>query len=229
MKSYSFTNITKRQMKTLAHTLSTIDGQAKGVHFFSSEKRVTDLYPVDIAMLEPTEIFPYHIVTTMGLSAFKFMKEVARAELILILPEQWKTDFSKKEYVWPVHLLQDVAFGVIKNEVGVQPHQVYQTSQKEPYETTEFIGGIVNLPELMPLEYIDEKIDFDFTRFYQLVPITAKQQNKIADIGAEKFIRFDLHDADGPLLNVPLPDVRKNAARKIDRIISQNERKLKGK
>ncbi len=229
MKSYSFGDITKRQMKTLAHTLSTIGGRAEQVHFFSSEKKVTDLYPVDIAMLEPTEIFPYHIVTTVGLSAFKFMKDVARAELILMLPLEWKTTFSKKEYLWPINLLQDIAFNVIKNEVGVLPYQVYQTTEKEPYETTEYVGGIVNFPEFMPLEFIDEKIDFDYTRFYQLVPITAKQHNKIADIGAEKFIRFDLHDANGPLLNISLPDVRKNAAKKIDKIISHNERKLKGK
>ena len=230
MEPYSFDDITDRQLKTLAHTLSTIGGTAEQVHYFKSEQSVYDLYPMDIAVIEPTEFFDYFVVTTMGLSAYKFPDEVARAELVMILPSEWKADFSKWEYFWPVKLMQDIAFGIIKNKVGVLPLKVFEMAGEDsPYETTNFIGGIVNFPELFPVEYIDEKIDYDYTRFYQIIPLTKKQMDKIKDIGASKFIQFDLHDAEGPLLNVEVPDVKKNAGKKIDKIISHNERSLKGK
>lgn len=228
MEPYSFDNTTERQYKTLAHTLSTIGGKAEQVHFFKSEHNPFDLYPVDIAVIEPTEEFENFIVTTVGLSAYKFMKDFARAELIIILPKEWKADFTKWEYYWPVKLLQDIAFGIINNKAGVVPFQLFEMAD-EPYETTNVVGGIVILPEIMPIEFIEEKIDYDYTRFYQLIPVTKKQVDKIKDIGADKFIQFDLHDADGPLLNVEVPDVKKNAGKKIDRIISHNERILKGK
>ncbi|NCB48215.1 MAG: suppressor of fused domain protein [Clostridia bacterium] len=229
MEPYSFDDITDRQLKTLAHTLSTIGGTAEQVHFFKSEQDWVNLFPVDIAIIEPTEIFEYFIVTTVGLSAFKFSDGTARAELIMLLPKDWKVNPSKQEYFWPVKLMKDIALSAVKNKVGVVPLQVYQIQEEEPYETTKFIGGIVNLPELFPVEYIDEKIGVDYTRFYQVVPITKKQLDKINDIGSVKFIRFDLHDAEGPLLNVEVPDVKKNEGKKIDRIISHNERTLKGK
>lgn len=230
MEPYSFDDITDRQLKTLAHTLSTVGGKAEQVHYFKSEQDLFDLYPVDVAVLEPTEFFDYFIVTTMGLSAYKFPDEIARAELIMLLPSEWKANFSKWEYFWPVKLLQDIAFGVIKNKSGVVPFQVHQIADAtEPYETTNFIGGIVNFPELFPVEYVDEKIGIDYTRFYQIIPVTKEQVDKINDIGPAKFIQFDLHDAEGPLLNVEVPDVKKNEGKKIDRIISHNERTLKGK
>lgn len=230
MEPYSFDNITDRQLKTLAHTLSTIDGKAEQVHLLKTEQSPYDLYPVDVAVIEPTESFDYHIVTTVGLSAYKFLKDVARAELIMILPHEWKTTFSKWEYYWPVKMMQDIAFGIINKKMGVLPHQLFEmTDPDDPYETTNFIGGIVNFPEILPVQYVDEKIEYDYTRFYQVVPVTKKQMEKIKDIGAGKFIQFDLHDADGPLLNVEIPDVKKNAGKKIDRIISHNERTLKGK
>jgi len=230
MEPYSFDDITDRQLKILAHTLSTTGGTAEQVHLFKSEKDPFDLYPVDVAMLEPTKFFEYYIVTTVGLSAYKFSSKVARAELIMLLPKEWKADFSKWEYFWPVKLMQDIAFGIINNKASVLPLQLFEmTDAGNPYETTSFVGGIVNFPELFPVEYVDEKIDYDYTRFYQVVPVTKKQVDKIKDIGSDKFIQFDLHDADGPLLNVEVPDVKKNAGKKIDKIIAHNERTLKGK
>lgn len=55
MEPYSFDDITDRQLKTLAHTLSTVGGKAEQVHYFKSEQDLFDLYPVDVAVLEPTE------------------------------------------------------------------------------------------------------------------------------------------------------------------------------
>jgi hypothetical protein len=229
MKPNSFEKLTDRQMKVLAHTLAFVNGTAEQVHYFNSEKSVYDLYPVDVAVIEPTKSFNNFIVTTVGLSAYKF-EQFARAELVLFLPSEWKTDFSKWEYFWPVKFLQDVAFGVVNSEQGIFPGQLRVLNDtSNPYQTTDVVGGVVNYPEIMPVKFIEEKIDYDFTRFFQIVPITKSQLEKVQDVGVDKFTKFDLHDADGPLLNIDVPDVPKSEGKRIDEIIAHNERNLKGK
>ncbi len=228
MQPYSREKLTDRQLAVLDHIISFAGATADQVHYFTNRSPF-DIFPVDVAVVKPSEISPYFIVSTVGLSAYKPMNELARAELVILLPEGWKTDFAKMEYFWPVKMLQDISRGLINKDKGVFIEQLMELDEDDPYETTDFVGGIVTFPELMPLEFIEKKIDYDYTRFFELVPVTGKQVKKIGDIGADKFIQFDLHDADGPVLNVEVPDVKRNAGKKIDMIISHNERSLKGK
>ena len=92
-------------------------------------------------------------------------------------------------------------------------------------EFSDAIGGIVTLPEMYPLTMFEREIGESFTRFFQIVPVTKADVQKMDEVGPLQFIQFDLHDSEGPLMIVKL---KERQVEGIDKLIRQNETALKG-
>lgn len=222
-------NLTDRQASVLAHYVGVLGFDTQKMHYFKSEEFLEDANgPIDIVIFEPTSEFKYFLITTAGLSAYRTSEDFAPVELFMILPKTWKTDFERAEFSWPVFFLRDIAYSIAKSSRGVFPPQVYATSDKNYLAGTDSIGGVLVFPEMTTLDLIEEKIDGLYTRFFQIVPINKNEKAKIEDVGLGNFIEFDLHNAEGPVLVVKDPQVKKGVTA-LDKIIEHNEKSLKGK
>lgn len=228
MEPYFRKDITDRQAQVVSFFMAALDSDEDRIHYIKSEEYFSDLYPIDIAVFEPTKYFDYYVAMTAGLSNYRFDSNFARSELVMVLPKTWKPIFDKEEYYWPLQILLDVAYGVVQNNMGTMLGQVYLPRQNEkPYTSySDAIGGILTLPEMFPIEMYDVEIENSYTRFLQVVPISKKDLEKIEEIGPNKFIEYDLHDSEGPQIAVKLQE---KPLAGIDRIIKQNEETLKNK
>ena len=222
-------NISDRQADVLAHYVDILGLDADAMEYFKAEEFIDDKGgPIDIAIFEPTESFGYYLATTAGLSAYRTSKNFAPVELFMILPPSWKTDFNRDEYYWPVEFLKDIAYNLIKTSKGIFPPQVYVCSDKKYLKGTDTIGAVLVFPEMTPLDLIEDKYDGIYTRFFQLVPINKAEKAKIDDVGVENYIKFDLHDAEGPQFVAKEPAIKKGVTA-LDKVIEHNEKSLKGK
>ena len=226
MNEFFSENLTDRQIKTLFHTMKFIGAKPEDIIYLKSEEYLEDIFPIDLAIFKPNENIDCYVMQTVGLSSYYFEKDVARSELIMVLPKTWKPDFYKNEYNWPRYLLLDIAYGAVENNRGTMVGQVYVPKEDNMYEgSDDVIGGILVLPEDFDLMFCEEYIDETYTKFLQVVPITKDDLSKIEEVGPGKFIRYDLHDSDGALFTVKL---KENKLYGIDKIIKQNEDSLKG-
>lgn len=228
MEPYFRKEITDRQAEVVAFFMTHLGSDADHFHYIKSEEYYSDLYAIDLVIFEPTKYFDYYVAVTAGLSDYRFDKNFARSELLMVLPKTWKPIFDKEEFYWPLQILLDVAYGVVENKMGTAFAQVYLPRQNEnPYTTySDAIGGILTMPEMFPIEMYDAEIENSFTRFLQVVPISQNDLSKIEEIGPAKFVEFDLHDSDGPQMVVK---IKEKPLAGIDRIIKQNEDSLKSK
>ncbi len=226
MEPYFSKDLSERQIQVVAHTMNLIGAEPEGIAYFKAEEYIYDIFPIDIAVFAPTEVFDYYIIQTVGLSSYRFDKNFARSELLMVLPNTWNLEIEKESSVWPIKLLQDIAYSVVDNKEGVMVGSIYGPQSCERYtEYSDAVGGIITLAENFPLEMYEEKIGETYTRFFQVVPITKEDVSKIKEMGSAKFIKFDLHDSEGPQFVV---NIENNAPVGIEKIITQNEKTLMG-
>ena len=220
MERELFDILPERKKEVLLHyEKSLLSPLTEAEYVFSDDDDVD----VDIVIMAPGEDFPYYTISTVGLSNYKFNPELARNELTIVMPENYSTNLGKKENAWPVMLLRELVCGAVANQVHFELNKIYLSSYKS--DELDCIGGIVVIPELMNMDFIDEKIDFDYTRFFGLVPLTEEQINKAEDVGIKRFIEFDLHDINGPDMVTKYTPTQVNS--KLQMIIDRNERNLK--
>ena len=227
---YFSEELSDRQLKVVMHCFKVLGVTPDYLHYIKSEERIYDLFPVDVAVFEPAfEEFNYYVATTVGLSSYRFDNNFARSELLMVLPSTWKPNMDKEEYYWPLRMLQDIAYQLVENKVGVCPGQVFVLGGEDDKATyskyTDAVGGIVTMPEMFPIEMFSEKIDETLTRYFQLVPVTNDDVKKIDEVGPKKFTEFELHDADGPTMVVKL---KERQVEGIEKLVKQNEDSLKG-
>lgn len=226
MKPYFSKDLTERQIQVMAHTMNMIGEPPEGIAYFKAEEYIYDLFPIDMAVFAPTEVFDYYIVQTVGLSSYKFNNNFARSELLMVLPNTWQLDIEKESSVWPIKLLQDIAYSVVDNKTGAMVGSIYGPESCEKYtEYSDAVGGIITLAENFPLEMYEEKIGETYTRFFQVVPISKDDVSKIKEMGSANFIKFELHDSNGPQFVV---DIKNDSPAGIEKIIKQNETNLMG-
>ena len=228
MDKYLSNNLTDRQMAVMGHIINVGGFDVDDVEYIKNEEYFDDPSSIDIAIFSPTKDFNYYLVSTVGLSSFQPDKTLARAELFMILPPSWKFDPEKDEYNWPMEMLKKVASGLVENGKGVNLYQVIQVSEDNFNKGTDSVGGVVCFPELNAIQFVEEKIEETYTRFFNFVPLNKAQISKIEDVGIKSFVEFDLHDADGPVNFVAKePKIKKGS--NIDRIIDHNVKSLNGK
>ena len=222
--------LSERQTAVVLHYLKNLVAEPSDVTFLKSQEYYSDIFPIDIAIFKPTEFFNYYIVSTVGLSSYRFDNNFARSELMMVLPPEWKTVLDKEEYYWAPQMLRDIAYNLVENNIGVAVGQVHILADTEHEGTysrfTDAVGGIVTMPEMLHFTMFEEKIGETYTRFMQVVPVTRDDVAKIESMTPLKFIEFELHDSDGPQMVVKL---KEKPLQGIDKIIKQNEAILKNK
>ena len=219
--------LSDRQAQVLVHIMANIGSSPEHMHYIKSEEYLSDIFPIDLAIFEPTEFVDYYVAQTVGLSSYYFTENFARSELLMLLPKTWKPIFDREEYKWPLGLLLDIAYGMVENKVGPMIGQVYMPNGEEIVSpATDAVGAIITLAEHLPMELYEVKVNDTYTRYFQVVPITKDDVEKIEEHGSTNFIRYNLHDSDGPQMVVKL---KEKQPRGIDRLIKQNEDSLKGK
>lgn len=226
-KPYFAEEISDRQAEILGFIMGNIGASFEKLHYIKSEEFLSDIFPIDLAIHEPTEFVDYYVAHTVGLSSYYFTQNFARSELVMLLPKTWKPIFDREEYKWPLGLLLDIAYGMVENKVGPMIGQVYMPNGDEIVSpATDAVGGIITFPEHFPIELYEVKVNDTYTRFFQVVPITKDDVEKIEEHGTGDFIKYSLHDSNGPQMVVKL---KERQPRGIDRLIKQNEDSLKGK
>lgn len=223
--------LSERQVAVCMHYLRCLGLTPDDMQYIRTEIDDFDLYPVDLAIFKPSEFFDYWVIGTVGLSEYCFNGDnLSYCELMMVVPKQWQPILDKEEHYWVLDMLRDIAYGVIENKRGVAVNQLYLLADLAAGETfcksTDAVGAIVTLPEMLSFNFLEEKIDGSYTRFLQLVPVTADNVSKIDEVGPAKFIEFDLHDSDGPKIVVTL---KEKPLQGIDKLVKQNEDSLKGK
>lgn len=228
MEPYFGKDITDRQAEITGFFLGNLGCDPDRMHYIKTEEYFADLYAIDVAVYEPTKYFDYYVATTVGLSDYRFNKNFARSELIMILPKNWKPIFDKEEYYWPLQILLDCAYGLVQNKMGGAYGQVLLPRENDtPYTSySDAIGGITVVPEMLPVELYNAEVEGEFVWFLQVVPISKNDLEKIELVGLNKFVEFDLHDSEGPQMVVKLQE---KPLFGIDKIIKQNEDILKNK
>ena len=213
-----------RRALVVNHTKNILGAENSQVHIFKTSAEYDNLFPVDVAVFEPTEAFNGYVVSTVGLSDYRFSDNVARAELVMVLPSSYKMSFEKPEYGWVVRFMAQMAQACISDNSGVVIGQVFTFSKdgKPCFAGTDCISGVISFPEMFPLEFFEEKIGLTYTHFLQVVPLNQNRLEKLRSVGFETFLGFDLHDADGPVMFAPDPQKAKGNS-PIDKIISHNE------
>ncbi|MBQ9793186.1 MAG: suppressor of fused domain protein [Clostridia bacterium] len=227
---YFSKELSERQTAVVMHYLKNLIADPNDLEYVKTQEYKTDVFPVDIVIVKPTEYFNYYVVATVGLSSYRFDSNFARCELMMVLPPEWKPILDKEEFYWPPQLLRDIAYNLIDNDMGVAVGQVHVLTGTEDSGTyspfTDAVGGIITMPEMFPVTMCEEKIGDTYTRFMQVVPVTKDDVAKIESMTPFKFIEFELHDSEGPQMVVEL---KEKPLQGIDKIIKQNEAVLKGK
>lgn len=227
---YFSKELSERQTAVVMHYLRNLISDPNDLDYIKTQEYSSDIFPVDIVVINPSEYFNYYVVGTVGLSSYRFDKNLARSELFMVLPPEWKPVMDKEEFYWAPQLLRDIAYNLIDNDMGVAVGQVHLLTGTEESGTyspfTDAVGGIITMPEMLPISMCEEKIGDTYTRFMQVVPITKDDVSKIESMTPSKFIEYELHDSDGPQMVVKL---KEKPLQGIDKIIKQNESVLKEK
>ncbi len=177
---------------------------AKPSDIVMHESVMGDLH-IDIEHYLPTEKFPYNIIATVGMSAYK-MKDAPypNVELVMFLPKDWKFDMKSihdDNWYWPIKALKTVARMPQEYDSFISYGHTISDEDFAPYaDCTKMCCGLVTFPT-----WIDYKF---FTLKYGLFPrkkvnflclnvITKEEFDKLQEMGAEAFIDKYLTDKDG--------------------------------
>ncbi len=168
---------------------------------------------VDVIWIKPTKEFNYNVLATCGLSELLMQNPTQAMELIMLLPPEWKFD-KKDENWWPIELLSKAAYMPFKTQESLTVGSVISLTEDDgPFmKGTKNCGLVVTLPEhltpemfeiMLPTDEEDEVLEEEkFLRFYQVVPVNKDDIERIQENGVLNFIKFNLHNAEGPDLIV---------------------------
>ena len=150
---------------------------------------------VDICVIPPTQEKDYYTLITMGMGAHRMDvptelkdKKLARAELALALPSDWKVGEGDEKWYWPVRLLKVLARlpGLCDTWLG-WGHTV---DNQEPFaENTDLCAAFLIAPqrvedggEVCALPGGEE------VNFYQVIPLYRSEMEYKVDHGADALL-----------------------------------------
>lgn len=181
---------------------------------------ISDIVHLDVLFVKATPERPYHVLVTSGVSDLPMnvpegLEELARAELMIALPEIWpltKKAFKKEANYWPVRWLKQI--GRLPHEYNTWigwGHTIPNGDPPEKIANTDFIGVMLTPPFLLSPDFFQLRTQQDETiSFYNLVPLYAEEMALKLSKGADQLLeRFEKQKIDHVL------DVtRDNVARK---------------
>ena len=142
---------------------------------------------LDIIIIPPTEEQPYYKLVTMGAGAYKmeipkeFRKfNIAHAEYVIFLPEDWKIDSSQEADYWPVRHLKVLArLPVMTNTWFAYGHTLQANEGGNPFASnTKFIGSMLKEARDQAGEPMTLKLSSGKTiRFYQVIPLYSEEMD----------------------------------------------------
>lgn len=226
LETYYSKELSERQIEVLVHYFNYFGVAPEEVHYIKTEEFYTDLFPIDIVVIEPNKKSEYYTIATVGLSSYKLDENFARSELLMAMPKNWKPNFDKEQYYWAPALLKDIAYAAVANKRAVKVGQVYLLNEegKTYSPSTDAIGGIITIAEMYDFDIYEALIEKTYTKFFQVVPIDNNDYQKLETMGPMKFIQFELHDSENSLM---VAKFKEKKVEGIDKLILHNENKLK--
>ncbi len=165
-----------------------------------------DEIDIDIICIKPTKDRDYYVLATCGMCQYVMEEPTTQlVELVMFLPADWRVEDKRDEWTWPVKLLINLAYTPFYTGQNISFGTVLTfTDDNEPFtKGTKNCGAIITFPENLPEEFFEVETDTDeIIRFFTAVPITKDDIEKMQENGLDKFIKFDLRNADGPDLIV---------------------------
>jgi len=221
-------DLSERQCAVIAHYVKVLNADVDRMRYLHCEKKIFEAFPVDIAIFEPNDTCDFYTIATVGLSSYRF-NDSARGELVLSVPKTWKPNVEREEYYWVPEFLQDIALQLVWSKIPLSFGQVFEYEKGDmpgysPF--TDAAGGIIVFPEDYPLDMIEEEIENSFTRFFQLVILNQDDIDKVDEQGVKEFVKFELHDSEGPQFKVKFVEPKPDG---IEKIIEHNEKILMDK
>lgn len=221
MEKEIFDKLSDRKKAVLLHYEKTLASPLlDGTYIFAQDDIFDD---VDYILLPPGDNYEYYTLSTVGLSAHSFNPHLALNELTILLPPSFEPNLKKEANAWPLSLIREVVHDAISHKVHFELNKIYHSSFES--SETDCVGGIVTLPEMMDMDFLEEEIDGEYTRFFLFVPLNEKDILKAQDVGIARFVEFDLHDINGPVMTAPYSPPAIN--KKLQSIIAHNEKNLK--
>ncbi len=143
---------------------------------------------LDVAIIPPSEDFPYYTLCTMGMGAHKMnvpeefrLQVFDRCELLIYLPADWvmaekdNSVWENEQHYWPVRLLKDFARIPVTSDSWVGLGHSFSTPDEEPFaDNTSFSGAMLYYPYAKH-ENVCNLATGKSVVFYQVIPITTDE------------------------------------------------------
>jgi len=165
---------------------------------------VSDDMHIDLVHYLPTEIFPYNIIATVGMSGYEMQNvPFKRVELIMFLPKDWKLDeesFKDENWYWPIRMLKECARLPYLNNTALSIfHTFSYDAEYKPFaESTDMSVGFLTFPTWLNHDIFSLKYGFlkkKEINFLCLTAITKDELDKLqeydVDIFMYKFLNKD--------------------------------------
>ncbi|MBM83926.1 MAG: hypothetical protein CMJ78_25500 [Planctomycetaceae bacterium] len=165
----------------------------------------SDLVPVDLHVVPPTDERPFYTVITSGMSdrPMRVPAELSGlrfAELLICLPPDWpltQADFQDEANYWPLGLVKRLARLTHENDTWLGFGQTVPNSDPpQPYaENTQFSCALIGIPLLSDKEFWKLEVSESKTiHFYSVVPMYPEETDYKLSKGLDQLLqRFDKH------------------------------------
>ncbi len=177
-------------------------GEISGVY----HELVSDLVHIDLHMVPPDgDERPFNVIVTSGMSDLPMTipdeldhDELAYAELLICLPEDWplsEDDFEDENNYWPLRLLKQLARLPHEFESWFgYGHSIPNGDPAEPYaDDTELCGAVLVPAFFFGEEFMELKTSGGKTiNFYAIIPVYNEEMNyKLKHDAGELFDRME--------------------------------------
>jgi hypothetical protein len=147
---------------------------------------------VDICVIKPTRKRRHYTLVTMGMGAHRMNvpeelreEQLDRAEILVMLPPDWKIDSDDEKWYWPLRWLKVLARLPLEYDTWLgYGHTV---PNGEPFaENTKLCGVMLTYPySFEPKASVCPLPNGDVLNFYQMMPLYESEMNFKIENGAE--------------------------------------------
>ena len=166
---------------------------------------------VDIAVVPPADGRDYLTLITMGMGAHRMntpkgLKSLARAELMVFLPETWRIDSPDERDYWPIRWLKDLARLPIANDTWLCcDHTVSGDgpfADNTPLSAVMLTCAFGRDGACAPLVLVNG----DRVNFWQMIPLYADELDYKMEHGADALLTLFDKAGLSPVVDIARPD-----------------------
>ena len=182
---------------------------------------VSDLFHLDIELIEPTTDRPYTTLITNGMSSLpmnapKGAEESKYAELVLSLPPDWpltKEALANDRNYWPIRWLKVLARLPHRYNTWLwASHTVPNGDPPQPFaDNTQLCCALILIPFLVPESFLSLEVDPSTTiHFLSFVPIYKEEMNLKLQKGLDPLLSLFEKAKVSELLDINRPNTCKH-------------------